>query len=139
LIILDTNVVSEPTKPHANAAVVNWLDVQAKETLYLATPVLAELLVGLEALPVGRRKDHLGSTLENVIDRLFAGRILSFDEAAARRFGRLMEHARGKGHVISLGDGQIAAIASVHGFTVATRDVVPFLAAGVPVLNPWQE
>jgi predicted nucleic acid-binding protein len=34
-------------------------------------------------------------------------------------------------------DGQIAALAAVHGFTVATRDAAPFLAAGVAVINPW--
>jgi hypothetical protein len=43
-----------------------------------------------------------------------------------------------KGLAIPVADGQIAAIAAVHGFTVATRDTAPFLAAGVPVINPWE-
>lgn len=42
------------------------------------------------------------------------------------------------GHIISVGDGQIAVIAAVHGYIVATRDVKPFIAAGVPVINPWE-
>ncbi len=44
--------------------------------------------------------------------------------------------ARAAGRPISMADGQIAAIAAVHGFMVATRDTAPFVAAGVPVMNP---
>jgi predicted nucleic acid-binding protein len=36
-------------------------------------------------------------------------------------------------------DAQIAAIALRHGFSVATRDTAPFLAAGVAVIDPWRE
>jgi predicted nucleic acid-binding protein len=43
------------------------------------------------------------------------------------------------GHAISVADGQIAAIAATHGFTVATRDTAPFIAVGVPVIDPWAE
>ena len=50
----------------------------------------------------------------------------------------LVSRAMAKGLAISVADGQIAAIAAVHGFTVATGDTAPFLAAGVPVVNPWE-
>lgn len=138
MIILDTNVVSEPTKPLAAHAVVHWLDRQKPQTLYLTSPVLAELLVGIETLPLGKRRQGLSEALEALIRRLFGNRILPYDEAAARRYAALMQRARSGGYIISLGDGQIAAIAAVHGFTVATRDTAPFIAAGVPVLNPWE-
>jgi predicted nucleic acid-binding protein len=46
--------------------------------------------------------------------------------------------ARAASEAISMADDQIAAIAAVHGFMVATRDVAPFVAAGVPVVNPWE-
>ncbi|MGA7537774.1 MAG: hypothetical protein WBW93_03295 [Steroidobacteraceae bacterium] len=49
-----------------------------------------------------------------------------------------IESSRAAGRAISMADGQIAAIAAVHGFTVATRDTDPFVAAGVPVVNPWE-
>lgn len=35
-------------------------------------------------------------------------------------------------------DGYIAAIAAARGFVVATRDVAPFRAAGLAVVDPWQ-
>ena len=49
-----------------------------------------------------------------------------------------VRRARAAGPAISTADGQIAAIAAVHGVTVVTRDSAPFVAAGVPVVNPWE-
>ncbi|PZM13049.1 type II toxin-antitoxin system VapC family toxin [Rhizobium tubonense] len=139
MIILDTNVVSEPMKSGADSAVVAWLDRQPVETLYLTAISLAELLVGIEVLPDGRRKDGLGDALNELISGLFGMRVLPFDEKAAATYASLVSRARGSGHTISMADGQVAAIAATCGFTVATRDISPFLAAGVPVVNPWRE
>lgn len=76
--------------------------------------------------------------LAELLTGLFGPRILPFDQSAAMVYAPLVGHARAVGRVISVADGQIAAIAAVHGFTVATRDTGPFLAAGVPVINPWE-
>ncbi|MHB8456000.1 MAG: PIN domain-containing protein [Acidiferrobacterales bacterium] len=139
MIILDTNVVSEPMKPNGNPAVHAWLDQQAAETLYLTTTSLSELLVGIEMLPDGKRKEGLDVALSELVMRLFGSRILSFDQQAAMAYAPLIGRARAGGCLISVADGQIAAIAAVHGFSVATRDIAPFVAAGVPVINPWEE
>jgi toxin FitB len=137
MIILDTNVLSEPMKSGANPTVAAWLDRQDIETLYLTTINLAELLLGVEILPLSRRRSALEARLTQIIN-LFAGsRILPFDASAARLFAVLVARASSAGHTISFADGQIAAIAAAHGFTVATRDAAPFIAAGVPVINPW--
>ncbi|MET3853762.1 type II toxin-antitoxin system VapC family toxin [Rhizobium sp. OAE497] len=138
MIILDTNVISEPMKPDADPKVLAWLDDQAAETLYLTSVNLAELLSGIEVLPDGRRKAGLHQKLVELMARLFEDRVLPFDEPAAREFAPLIGRARGAGRVISMADGQIAAIARTRGFTVATRDVAPFEAAGVPIINPWE-
>jgi hypothetical protein len=139
MIILDTNVVSEPMKPNGNHAVKAWLDRQSVETLYLTATSLSELLVGIEILPDGKRKEGLDGALSELMVRLFASRILPFDQQAAMAYAPLVGHARTRGHLISVADGQIAAIATAHGFTVATRDTAPFVAAGVPTINPWEE
>jgi toxin FitB len=137
VIVLDTNVVSEPIRPHGNPAVRSWLDQQVAETLYLTATSLSELLMGVEILPDGKRKEGLGTILSELIDRLFESRILPFDQQAALVYAPLVGRARAAGHAISVADGQIAAIAALRGFTVATRDTGPFVAAGVPVINPW--
>jgi predicted nucleic acid-binding protein len=117
---------------------LRWLDNQAAESLYLSTVSLAELLSGVAALPAGRRRSALASGLTSLLDKLFAGRILPFDTAAATRFPQIVMAARKRGTTISFADAQIATIAAEHGFSVATRDTDPFLAAGIPVLDPWK-
>ena len=138
MIIVDTNVVSEPMKAGADPAVAAWLDRQAAETLYLTAVNLAELLVGVETLPAGRRKSGLRAGLAELVTSLFGPRILPFDAEAAKTYATLVARARSAGHVIAVADGQIAAIAATHGFMVATRDVAPFEAAGVKVIDPWR-
>lgn len=128
MIILDTNVVSEPMRPNGDPAVLAWLDRQADESLYLTATSFAELLLGVEILPPGKRKKGLAAGLAEMIAGLFGSRILPFDESAAKRYASL----------VGVADGQIAAIAAAHGFAVATRDALPFRAVGVPVINPWK-
>ena len=138
MILLDTCVVSEPLKRAPNAGVVAWLDNQLAESLYLSTVSLAELLAGVAALPAGRRRSALAGGLSSLLEKLFAERILSFDEAAAAQFPRIVTVARKRGVTISFANAQIAAIAAARGFTVGTRDVDPFVAAGLRVIDPWR-
>lgn len=138
MIIVDTNVVSEPMRPQAEPAVQNWLDQQSAETLYLTSISLAELLLGIALLPKGKRKRGLDKALKELLEGLFGSRVLPFDQDAAVAYPALVHNARTQGYTLSVADAQIAAIASVHGFTVATRDVAPFLAAGIQTLNPWE-
>ena len=137
MIVLDTNVVSEAMKPNPNPAVQAWLDEQAAETLYLSSVTLAELLFGIGSLPAGRRKNALTQTLDGLLD-LFGDRVLAFDTDSARYYAELAVKARSAGKGFPTPDGYIAAIAAAHGFTVATRDVAPFQAAGLNVINPWE-
>jgi len=138
MIVLDTNVVSEPMRVNGDPAVAAWLDRQVAETLFLTATSLSELLVGLEILPAGKRKQSLSAALGQLLEVLFGSRVLPFDQRAALAYAPLVARARSGGRLISVADGQIAAIVAVHGFSVATRDTAPFVAAGVPVVNPWQ-
>jgi len=138
MILLDTNVVSEAMKPEPEAAVRNWLDEQLAETLHLSSVTVAELMFGIGALPKGKRKDRLASALDGVLT-LFVGRILPFDENAARRYAELAVKARAAGRGFPTPDGYIAAIAASRGFAVASRDRSAFLAAGLTVIDPWTE
>ena len=136
MILLDTNVVSEAMKPEPDAAVRDWLDEQAAETLWLSSVTVAELLFGIGALPDGRRKQKLATTLDGLL-AMFDGRILPFDTDAARHYADIAVAARKAGKGFPTPDGYIAAIATAHGFAVATRDASAFDAAGVRVIDPW--
>jgi predicted nucleic acid-binding protein len=138
VIILDTNVVSEPMKSDGDRDVQAWLDEQIAETLYLTSISLSELLLGVDMLPDGKRKAGLAAALQELLTTLFGARVLPFDQQAATLYATLVCRARAAGRAIYMADGQIAAIAAMHGFTVATRDTAPFVAAGIPVVNPWE-
>ena len=129
MIILDTNVVSEPMRREGDPSVQAWLDGQVAETLYLTAINLSELLVGVDLLQDGKRKQSLARALGELLDGLFGSRILPFDREAALVYAGIVGRARAAGKSISVADGQIAAIAAVRGFTVATRDTAPFVAS----------
>jgi len=139
VIVFDTNVISEPLKPHPDPGVLGWIDRQRRSQLFITAISLAELLIGVEGLPFGRRRSILENTLEQFIRRLFDDRVLAFDERSARGQATIASRVRSDGKTISFADAQIAAIAAVHGFAVATRDTAPFIAAGVQVIDPWSE
>lgn len=138
MIVLDTNVVSEAMKLEPDATVSMWLNDQAAETLYLSSVTLAELLFGIRALPAGKRKNMLDRARDGLL-QLFNGRILPFDTDAARHYADLAVTARNGGRGFPTADGYIAAVASSRGFIVASRDTSPYEAAGVKVINPWEE
>jgi len=133
MILLDTNVVSEPMRSKPDQNVLAWLDAQAAESLYLTTISLAELLLGIASLPTGKRR----KALEKQIVALFGERIVPFDINGAQTYPEIVTRARRHGHSIAVADAQIAAIAASRQFSVATRDEAPFQAAGVPIINPW--
>jgi toxin FitB len=138
VIILDTNVISESLRPHCSKAVTAWLDAQVVESLYITAINSAELWAGIAVMPDGARKSALESTLDDLLDRLFGTRQLDFNHQAARAYAALTRKTVAVGKPLPLADGLIAAIADARGFAVATRDVEPFRAAGIDVINPWE-
>jgi len=138
MILLDTNVVSEPLRPTPDARVIEWIDAQPLETLFLSAVTVAELRAGVALLPSGKRRISLQQNLEKRVLPLFAGRVLPFDLACTPAYAELTAKARTVGLAVATADGYIAAIAAANGFVVATRDTAPFEAAGVAVVNPWR-
>ena len=138
MIMLDTNVISESLRPAPESRVLDWINKQAIETLYLSAITVAELRFGAALLPSGRRKTRLRNSLENKLLPLFSGRVLSFDIAVTEVYAEVMSQARMAGQSISTADGYIAATAAANGMIIATRDTNPFTAAGLRVINPWE-
>ena len=139
MIILDTNVVSEPLKPEPSQAVLDWLDAQEPQTLFLTTISLAELLAGVEVLPAGRRRDALALALSTQVLALFGSRVLPLDTAAAQAFAKTHASAQSQGNPIGFADCAIAAIARAQGFSVATRNGRDFKGCGVDLIDPWAD
>ncbi len=138
MILLDTNVISEPQRREPSAGVLDWIDAQALETLYLSVITVAELRAGIALMPAGKRRDILHENLEKRLLPMFANRVLSFDLACTKAYAELLAKARAAGLAIETADAFIAAVALANGFVVATRDTSPFEAAGLNVINPWE-
>lgn len=138
MILLDTNVISEQFRAAPDKTAIDWLNAQPLETLYLASMTVAELRAGIALMPAGKRRQNLESSIEHQLLPLFAGRVLPFDMACTRTYAHVLAAARKAGSGIETADALIAAVALDGGFSVATRDESPFLAAGVAVVNPWR-
>jgi predicted nucleic acid-binding protein len=138
MILLDTNVISEPLRRDPHTRVLEWIDAQALETLYLSVITVAELRAGIALIPAGKRRDSLHENLEKRLLPMFANRVLSFDMACTTAYAGLLAKSRAAGLTVETADAFIAAIALANGFAVATRDTRPFETAGVSVINPWE-
>jgi toxin FitB len=137
MIILDTNAVSEPLKPLPNAAYMAWLREQTPGTLFTTTVTVAEMLLGIEALPSGKRKEVIRRGVVEMAFPLFEDRILEFGQSDAAEFAKVVVRARRAGNNIEFADAVIAAIAVRRGFSLVTRNVKDFKATGVQIVMPW--
>jgi predicted nucleic acid-binding protein len=131
--LVDTNVLSEATRRAPDTAVVQWLEDHEPE-LVVSAIVLAELGVGVEALPVGRQRSRLAEWFEVLVGTI---ECLPWDAAAGREWARLVVELRRRGRKMPLFDSMIAASARAHQLVVVTRNVRDFDAAGVELLNPF--
>jgi toxin FitB len=102
-----------------------------------ATITLAEILYGIEILPLGKRRDSLKSDAEAMFTEDYSERVLVFDEHAARAFAQIASSRRRLGRPIAELDAQIAAIAHIHDAVLATRNTGDFEGCGIRLINPW--
>jgi len=135
-MILDTNVVSETMRLAPSSKVLAWLS-ERHHDLYSTSITLGEVLYGIELLPRGKRRTELLAGAERMFTAVLAGRILPFEENAARAFAQIGSARQAIGKPISELDAQIAAIAQVHGASLATRNTADFEGCGITLLNPW--
>ncbi|MCS5720060.1 type II toxin-antitoxin system VapC family toxin [Herbiconiux sp. CPCC 205763] len=135
MIVLDTNVLSEPLRPRPSPAVLDWLAALDEPAAITAVSV-GEILCGARFLPNGRRRAELIEGIESIV-RAFRHDILPYGEASARAYAELSEKRRGAGRALSVEDGMIAAICRTHGATLATRNERDFDDLGIDIVNPW--
>jgi predicted nucleic acid-binding protein len=137
MILLDTTVISEPLLREPAIRVIEWIDAQPLETLYLSAMTVAELRAGVAFLPAGKRRAALHEHLEKRVLPMFLGRVLPFDLSCTTAYAEVLTKAREAGSGIETADACIAAVAGANGLMVATRDTSPFQAAGLAVIDPW--
>lgn len=126
-------------RPKPGAIVVEWLDRQNDECVWICSITQAEILMGLALMPEGKRQQELMHVASAMFDEDFARRCLPFDSDAAKHYANIVSERTRQGCPISVEDAQIASIAKANGLSVATRNVKDFSnIEGLVVLNPWQ-
>jgi toxin FitB len=135
--LIDTNVISETRKRQPSENVMAWISSAVLSNLFTSSMNLAELLYGANKVEDVLKKRDLEKWIEAIVRPWFIGRILEVDESVLLRW-RIMSRARELAREPAPGaDLLIAAVAQEHRLGVVTRDVVVFVACGLPVLNPW--
>ena len=137
--LLDTNVVSEWTKPRPAPAVISWLANVDEDRVFISVITLGELRHGIERLPQGRRRQRLDEWLRHDVRSRFEGRVVPIDESVAEAWGAIVARRDAMGRPIAAMDAFMAATAETRGFTLVTRNAADFRASVTAVFDPWTE
>jgi predicted nucleic acid-binding protein len=137
VIVLDTNVLSALMRASPETVVVEWLDRQPADSVWLTSITVFEARFGLALLPRGRRRSGLERAFDQVLTDDLSNRVLTLDEMAATTAGQLAAERRRAGRVVDLRDTLIAGIAQSRRATIATRNTRHFEGLDVPVIDPW--
>lgn len=134
--LLDTNILSNITKPAPSDSLMAWMAEQADQDLFIASLTVAEIRRGVLEKPAGKRRNQLEAWFSGPEGplALFAGRILPFDEKAGLIWARLMADGKAKGRPRSALDTIIAAVAEANECVIATDNERDF--DGVTTINP---
>jgi len=120
-----------------DAAVVDWVDRQPAESVWITSITLFETLMGLALLPAGRRRQSLQAAFAKLLKEDLENRVLDFDTAAATEAAALAADRQRAGRPVDIRDTQIAGIALARRATLATRNVRHFTGLKVPIVDPW--
>lgn len=135
--LLDTCLISELVAKQPNQKVLDWVDAQIPETLYLSVITIGEIARGICKLTPSKRKESLTTWLNETLPNRFENRILTIDVSTMVLWGNLICQLEQNGRPLPAMDSLIAAIALQHSLSLVTRNEKDFAGTGVVIINPW--
>ncbi|TZG32415.1 type II toxin-antitoxin system VapC family toxin [Agrobacterium sp. B1(2019)] len=136
-LLLDTNVLSEVTKPRPDERVLKWLHELDEDRAFISIVSIAEIRRGVALMDSGRKRDALKEWLTYDLPQRFEHRTIPVDGPVAFAWGDLMALAKRNGRGLASMDGLIAATAVAHDLTLATRNTKDFEGLGIDIVDPW--
>jgi toxin FitB len=137
--LIDTCVISELVRPSPDKKVVEWIDSQDEDRLFLSVITFGELEKGISMLDVkAPRRAKLENWVKEELTRRFEGRIIPIDFEISLRWGKIVAESKREGKLTSTIDSLLAATALQHGLSLVTRNTVDFAFANLEVFNPWK-
>jgi predicted nucleic acid-binding protein len=137
-LLLDTNVLSEVTKPRPNEDVLTWLHELDEDRTFISIVSIAEIRRGIALMEKGRKQEALDKWLTDDLPQRFENRIIPVEGLVARAWGDLMALAKRSGRGLASMDGMIAATAVAHQLSLATRNTKDFEGLGINIIDPWK-
>ncbi|MEX0431025.1 PIN domain-containing protein [Spiribacter insolitus] len=137
MMLLDTNVLSALMQSTPDERVVQWLDQQPADEIWLSTITIFEARYGLQITEDGRRRQRLESQFEMILAEDLGHRVLVFDQKAADAAATLAAGRRRHGRPVDTRDTFIAGIAIANQAAIATGNMRHFSDLRTPVVNPW--
>jgi predicted nucleic acid-binding protein len=137
VIILDTNVLSAVMSAAPDPRVIEWLDRQPAESIWLTTITVFETRMGLALLPPSERRRALEMSFALLLHEDLENRVLDFDVDACVAAAELAAKRQQAGRTVDVRDTEIAGIAIARRATLATRNVRHFDDLDIPVVDPW--
>jgi hypothetical protein len=137
MIVLDTSVLSALMRTTPDAVVVEWLDRQPADSVWITSITVFEARFGLALLPKGKRRSTLEQSFDRMLTEDLSSRVLTLDEMAAVTAAHIAAERQRAGRTVDLRDTLIAGIAQARRATIATRNTGHFDGLDVPVVNPW--
>ncbi|MDD1421542.1 type II toxin-antitoxin system VapC family toxin [Dolichospermum sp. ST_sed1] len=135
--LLDTCLISELVAKQPNQKVLDWVDAQMPETLYLSVITIGEIAKGICKLTPSKRKESLTTWLNETLPNRFEHRILTLDVSTMVLWGNLICQLEQNGRPLPAMDSLIAAIALQHSLSLVTRNEKDFAGTGLIIVNPW--
>ena len=123
IYLLDTNVLSEITKPKPNRNVVKKV-MENKHISTIASVTFEEMLYGVKRLPASKKQSDLLSFNINFIQANYE--IIPFDVHASWILSDIRQRLESKGKPAPLADAMIAATAIANNLILVTRNVKDF-------------
>lgn len=132
--LLDTVTVSRAFSEHTNPDLVRTIK-QYENECAIAAAVWHELYYGCQRLPAGRRRRVLQTYLERIVRIAYP--ILPYNEACAEWHATERARLAAEGRTVPFADGQIAAVAFVHGLVLITKNTRDFEGFSGLVIEDW--
>ncbi|MDB9528961.1 type II toxin-antitoxin system VapC family toxin [Oscillatoria sp. CS-180] len=135
--LMDTCIISELVNKHPNSQVIDWVEAQVSESLYLSVITIGEIAKGINRLPTSHRKSRLVNWLMHDLLKRFAGRVCCIDIETMLIWGNLLSQLESYGRKLPLLDSLIAATALQNSLYLATRNTKDFEGTGIEIVNPF--
>lgn len=136
--LLDTCVLSEYVKKKPNIKVIQWLDEQEENSLFISVLSIGEIRKGIIKIQKKQpqRYQKLIQWIETVELR-FAGKIINLDYKIINCWARICGECEAKGQKLPIMDSLITATAYEYNLIIVTRNVSDFHFSPVHIFSPW--